>query len=47
VEEGYEHPEQPTKDRGPDPLAGEGSGDEDVDSTSEREAEEEAGEDEE
>jgi hypothetical protein len=46
VEEHFEDPEQPRKDRGPDPLAGEGSGEEDPEHESEREAEEDVLEDE-
>ena len=40
MEEHFEDPEQPRKDPGPDPLAGEGSGEEEPDHGSEREAEE-------
>ena len=36
----YEDAEQPRKDSGPDPLAGDGSGEEDAEYESEREAEE-------
>jgi len=39
MEEPFDDPEQPRKDRGPDPLAGEGSGEEEGDAESEREAE--------
>jgi hypothetical protein len=40
VEEHFEDPEQPRKDEGPDPLAGDGSGEEEGDHESERDAEE-------
>ncbi|HYY34066.1 MAG TPA: hypothetical protein VE693_10880 [Gaiellaceae bacterium] len=40
MDEPFEDAEQPRKDTGPDPLAGEGSGDEESDYESEREAEE-------
>jgi hypothetical protein len=40
VEEHFEDPGQPRKDPGPDPLAGEGSGEEEPEHVSEREAEE-------
>jgi hypothetical protein len=40
MEEHFEDPEQPRKDSGPDPLAGRGSGEDDPDYESEREAEE-------
>jgi hypothetical protein len=39
MEEHFEDLEQPRTDSGPDPLAGEGSGEEDPDYGSEREAE--------
>ena len=47
MEEHFENPEQPRRDLGPDPLAGRGSGKEDPDYESEREAEKDVLEDEE
>jgi hypothetical protein len=40
VEEHFEDPEQPRKDEGPDPLAGQGTGEGESGYESEREAEE-------
>ncbi len=40
MEQPFEDAEQPRKDQGPDPLAGQGSGEEDAGYESEREAEE-------
>ena len=46
MEEHLEDPEQPRRDEGPDPLAGQGSGEEESDYESERAAEEDTLEDE-
>ena len=46
MEQHFEDPDPPRKDQGPDPLAGEGSGEEDAGPQSERESEEDVLEDE-